>query len=101
MPVVQLVLHVPSSGRYPVSCLATGLFEQANTFYVHAAIHSLTHVIDSQQADTCGAECFHFDTGTNVVDSYIKLVRKKVDRDFEPKLIHTRVGLGYILTAEP
>ncbi len=43
----------------------------------------------------------HFDTGTNVVDSYIKLVRKKVDRDFEPKLIHTRVGLGYILTAEP
>lgn len=43
----------------------------------------------------------HFDTGTNVVDSYIKLLRKKVDRDFEPKLIHTRVGLGYILTAEP
>ena len=42
-----------------------------------------------------------FDTGTNVVDSYIKFLRKKVDRDFEPKLIHTRVGLGYILTAEP
>ncbi|HMZ50596.1 MAG TPA: winged helix-turn-helix domain-containing protein, partial [Flavobacteriales bacterium] len=37
----------------------------------------------------------------NVVDSYIKFLRKKVDRDFEPKLIHTRVGLGYILTAEP
>ncbi len=43
----------------------------------------------------------HFDTGTNVVDAYIKLVRKKVDRDFEPKLIHTRVGLGYMLTATP
>lgn len=42
----------------------------------------------------------HFDTGTNVVDAYIKLLRKKVDRDFEPKLIHTRVGLGYILSAE-
>jgi len=42
-----------------------------------------------------------FDTGTNVVDAYIKLVRKKVDRDFEPKLIHTRVGMGYILTAQP
>lgn len=39
-----------------------------------------------------------FDTGTNVVEAYIKLLRKKVDRDFEPKLIHTRVGLGYILT---
>ena len=41
----------------------------------------------------------HFDTGTNVVDAYIKLLRKKVDHGFEPKLIHTRVGLGYILTA--
>lgn len=42
-----------------------------------------------------------FDTGTNVVDAYIKLLRKKVDKDFEPKLIHTRVGMGYILTAQP
>jgi DNA-binding response OmpR family regulator len=39
-----------------------------------------------------------FDTGTNVVEAYIKLLRKKVDREFEPKLIRTRVGLGYILT---
>lgn len=42
-----------------------------------------------------------FDTGTNVVEAYMKLLRKKVDRDFEPKLIHTRVGLGYILTDRP
>ncbi len=42
-----------------------------------------------------------FDTGTNVVDAYIKLLRKKIDRDFEPKLIHTRVGMGYMLTAQP
>jgi two-component system copper resistance phosphate regulon response regulator CusR len=40
----------------------------------------------------------NFDTGTNVVDVYVKLLRKKMDKDFEPKLIHTRVGLGYILT---
>lgn len=40
----------------------------------------------------------NFDTGTNVVDVYVKLLRKKVDREFEPKLIQTRVGLGYILT---
>ncbi len=43
----------------------------------------------------------HFDTGTNVVDSYIKLLRKKVDKDFSPKLIQTRVGMGYVLTDEP
>ena len=42
-----------------------------------------------------------FDTGTNVVEAYIKLLRKKVDRDFEPKLIHNRVGMGYILTERP
>lgn len=39
-----------------------------------------------------------FDTGTNVADVYINLLRKKVDREFEPKLIHTRIGMGYILT---
>lgn len=39
----------------------------------------------------------NFDTGTNVVDVYINLVRKKIDKDFEDKLIHTRIGLGYIL----
>jgi DNA-binding response OmpR family regulator len=38
-----------------------------------------------------------FDTGTNVVDVYINILRKKLDRDFENKLIHTRIGLGYSL----
>ena len=36
-----------------------------------------------------------FDTGTNVVDVYINILRKKIDRDFEHKLIQTRIGLGY------
>jgi DNA-binding response OmpR family regulator len=38
-----------------------------------------------------------FDTGTNVVDVYINILRKKLDKDFEKKLIHTRIGLGYFL----
>ena len=37
-----------------------------------------------------------FDTGTNVVEVYINILRKKIDRDFEDKLIHTRIGMGYI-----
>jgi len=41
-----------------------------------------------------------FDTGTNVVEVYINILRKKIDRDFEPKLLHTRIGLGYILSVE-
>ncbi|GAB3691957.1 response regulator transcription factor [Spirosoma flavus] len=39
----------------------------------------------------------NFDPGTNVVEVYVNYLRKKVDRDFEPKLIHTRPGLGYVL----
>jgi DNA-binding response OmpR family regulator len=39
-----------------------------------------------------------YDTGTNVVEVYVNILRKKIDRDFEPKLIHTRIGMGYIFT---
>jgi len=40
-----------------------------------------------------------FDTRTNVIDVYVNFLRKKIDRDFSPKLIHTHVGMGYILKA--
>jgi len=36
-----------------------------------------------------------FDTGTNIIDVYINILRKKIDKDFETKLIQTRIGLGY------
>ena len=38
----------------------------------------------------------HFDTGTNVVEVYVNILRKKIDRNFDPKFIHTRVGFGYL-----
>ncbi|MGV3587070.1 MAG: response regulator transcription factor [Adhaeribacter sp.] len=38
-----------------------------------------------------------FDTGSNVIDVYINFLRKKIDKDFSPKLIHTLVGMGYVL----
>ena len=40
----------------------------------------------------------HFDTGTNFIDVYINYLRKKMDKNFEVKLIHTKPGVGYILT---
>jgi len=43
----------------------------------------------------------NFDTGTNIVDVFINFLRKKMDNDFEPKLIHTRFGIGYILSDKP
>jgi two-component system, OmpR family, copper resistance phosphate regulon response regulator CusR len=42
-----------------------------------------------------------FDTKTNVIDVYVNFLRKKVDKDFESKLIHTQVGMGYILKETP
>ena len=41
-----------------------------------------------------------FETGTNVVEVYISMLRNKIDRDMEPKLLHTRIGLGYVLEKE-
>jgi two-component system, OmpR family, copper resistance phosphate regulon response regulator CusR len=38
-----------------------------------------------------------FDSGTNVIDVYINYLRKKIDKDFESPLIHTLVGMGYVL----
>jgi DNA-binding response OmpR family regulator len=35
---------------------------------------------------------------TNVIDVYVNYLRKKIDRGFEPKLIHTIRGVGYILS---
>lgn len=39
---------------------------------------------------------YHFDTGTNVVDVHVSHLRNKIDKDFEPKLIHTVKGVGYV-----
>jgi len=38
-----------------------------------------------------------FNMGTNVVDVYVNYLRKKIDREFDHKLIHTVVGMGYIM----
>jgi two-component system, OmpR family, copper resistance phosphate regulon response regulator CusR len=41
-----------------------------------------------------------FDTTTNVIDVYINFLRKKIDKDFSTKIIHTMVGMGYIIKSE-
>jgi two-component system, OmpR family, copper resistance phosphate regulon response regulator CusR len=42
-----------------------------------------------------------FNTGTNVIDVYINFLRKKIDKYFQPKLIHTHPGVGYIIKTDP
>jgi DNA-binding response OmpR family regulator len=43
----------------------------------------------------------HDEASSNVVDVYIGYLRNKIDKDFPAKLIHTKRGQGYMLSAEP
>ncbi len=43
---------------------------------------------------------YTFDSFTNIIDVYVNYLRKKVDRDFDKKLIHTVRGVGYVLKEE-
>jgi two-component system OmpR family response regulator len=46
----------------------------------------LSHVFD-----------YRFDPRTNVVDVLVHRLRERIDKEFEPKLIHTVRGAGYVL----
>ena len=50
--------------------------------------------LEAMNPDVCG-----WLTNTNIVDVYVNYLRVKIDRDFDKKLIHTVVGLGYIMNA--
>ncbi|TLM63943.1 MAG: response regulator transcription factor [Deltaproteobacteria bacterium] len=43
---------------------------------------------------------YTFDSFTNIIDVYVNYLRKKIDRDFSTKLVHTVRGVGYMLKAE-
>ncbi len=43
---------------------------------------------------------YHIETSQNTIEVYINFLRKKIDKDFERKLIHTKVGYGYYLKSE-
>jgi DNA-binding response OmpR family regulator len=40
---------------------------------------------------------YTFDSFSNIIDVYVNYLRKKIDRDFDKKLIHTVRGIGYVL----
>ncbi|WP_314392784.1 response regulator transcription factor [Leptotrichia shahii] len=43
---------------------------------------------------------YEYEGGTNVIDVYIRYLRKKIDDGYTPKLIHTVRGLGYVLRVD-
>jgi two-component system, OmpR family, copper resistance phosphate regulon response regulator CusR len=40
------------------------------------------------------------DMGTNVIEVFMTMLRKKVDKNYDTKLIHTQYGVGYVLKVE-
>jgi DNA-binding response OmpR family regulator len=43
---------------------------------------------------------YSFNSGTNVIDVHINSLRKKIDKDFSQKLLHTKKGFGYLLSGD-
>lgn len=43
----------------------------------------------------------NFDPDSNVIDVYVSMLRRKVDRGFDRPLLHTVIGVGYMLSEEP
>lgn len=43
---------------------------------------------------------YHIETNQNTIEVYINFLRNKIDKNFDEKLIHTKVGFGYYLKEE-
>lgn len=57
-------------------------------------------VVLSRERISNGVWNYDYEGGSNVVDVYIRYLRKKIDDGHEPKLIHTVRGVGYVLREE-
>jgi len=42
----------------------------------------------------------NFESDSNVIDVYVSMLRRKIDKGFDARLIHTVIGAGYVLSAE-
>lgn len=62
-------------------------------------IRNKEHVLSREQIEQ-HIWNYDYEGGTNVIDVYIRYLRRKIDKDFEPKLIHTVRGIGYVLKVE-
>ena len=62
-------------------------------------IKNVGRVLSREQIET-NLYNFDYEGGTNVIDVYIRYLRKKIDEGFDDKLIHTVRGSGYVLREE-
>jgi DNA-binding response OmpR family regulator len=61
-------------------------------YFMHHPNQILTRTMIAEQVWD-----YNFDNFSNVVDVYVNYLRNKIDRNFEPKLLHTVRGIGYVL----
>lgn len=59
------------------------------------------NIVMSRQQIEQNAWNYDFEGGSNVIDVYIRYLRKKIDAKYEKKLIHTVRGAGYVMREEP
>jgi two-component system copper resistance phosphate regulon response regulator CusR len=87
---LDLALRTASRGGNPLKLTAKEfvLLEYLALHRGHVRSHSdiAEHVWD-----------MHFDPNSNVIESLVRFLRRKVDRDYDPPLIHTIRGAGYYL----
>ena len=43
----------------------------------------------------------NFDSDSNVIDVYVSMLRRKIDKGFDNPVIHTVIGSGYVLSVSP
>ncbi|SWB03904.1 Transcriptional regulatory protein pcoR [Klebsiella pneumoniae] len=75
--------------------------------WVHVQLHQQKGMISLSPPTICNSAPrslisslvwnMNFDSDTNVIDVAVRRLRSKIDDDFEPKLIHTVRGAGYVL----
>ena len=43
----------------------------------------------------------NFEPESNVIDVYVSMLRRRIDKGYDRQLIHTMIGTGYMLSTEP
>ena len=58
------------------------------------------NIVMTRQQIEQNAWNYDYEGGSNVIDVYIRYLRKKIDAGYEKKLIHTVRGTGYVMREE-
>ena len=69
----------------------------AKEFMVLECLMRNKNIVMTRQQIEQNAWDFDFEGGSNVIDVYIRYLRKKIDAQYEQKLIHTVRGVGYVM----